>query len=138
MPARVFGPEAESMEKLANFRRSLKPSENAAQSRVDPGNRGELIGIQRANLARLVFEHESEVGKPALLLVGQHPLDRGPELARVERAIDNRPTPDLEGGRRFVGIIPLLTGLLGDCPLYTVLGFSTCPRTNLKTNPTRN
>jgi hypothetical protein len=38
----------------------------------------------------------------------------------------------------FVGVIPLLTGFLGDCPLYTVLGFSTCPRTNLKTNPTRN
>jgi hypothetical protein len=27
----------------------------------------------------------------------------------------------------FVGIIPLATGLLGSCPLYTLFGFSTCP-----------
>lgn len=27
----------------------------------------------------------------------------------------------------YLGAIPLLTGLIGSCPLYTVLGFSTCP-----------
>jgi Protein of unknown function (DUF2892) len=27
----------------------------------------------------------------------------------------------------LVGIVPLLTGMVGTCPLYTVLGFSTCP-----------
>ena len=27
----------------------------------------------------------------------------------------------------FLGIIPLATGLIGSCPLYTVFGFSTCP-----------
>jgi len=27
----------------------------------------------------------------------------------------------------YIGIVPLLTGALGTCPLYTVLGFSTCP-----------
>ena len=27
----------------------------------------------------------------------------------------------------LVGLIPLLTGLAGYCPLYQVLGFSTCP-----------
>lgn len=27
----------------------------------------------------------------------------------------------------LIGIVPILTGLLGSCPLYTVLGFSTCP-----------
>lgn len=26
----------------------------------------------------------------------------------------------------LVGLVPLLTGLLGSCPIYTVLGFSTC------------
>jgi Protein of unknown function (DUF2892) len=25
------------------------------------------------------------------------------------------------------GVIPLATGLLGSCPLYTLLGVSTCP-----------
>ncbi len=27
----------------------------------------------------------------------------------------------------YLGIIPLVTGLLGSCPLYTLFGFSTCP-----------
>jgi hypothetical protein len=27
----------------------------------------------------------------------------------------------------YVGLLPLATGLLGSCPLYTMLGFSTCP-----------
>lgn len=27
----------------------------------------------------------------------------------------------------LVGIVPLATGLLGSCPLYTLLGLSTCP-----------
>jgi hypothetical protein len=27
----------------------------------------------------------------------------------------------------WIGIIPLVTGLLGICPLYTLLGISTCP-----------
>jgi hypothetical protein len=26
----------------------------------------------------------------------------------------------------FLGVIPLLTGLIGSCPLYTMFGFSTC------------
>jgi hypothetical protein len=28
----------------------------------------------------------------------------------------------------WVGILPVLTGATGICPLYTVLGISTCPR----------
>lgn len=27
----------------------------------------------------------------------------------------------------FLGVIPLATGLLGSCPLYTLFGLSTCP-----------
>lgn len=27
----------------------------------------------------------------------------------------------------LIGIVPLATGLLKTCPLYTILGFSTCP-----------
>jgi len=26
----------------------------------------------------------------------------------------------------FLGLVPLATGLLGSCPLYTILGISTC------------
>lgn len=27
----------------------------------------------------------------------------------------------------YLGVIPLLTGIVGFCPLYAVLGFNTCP-----------
>ena len=27
----------------------------------------------------------------------------------------------------LLGIIPLVTGLIGSCPLYTILGINTCP-----------
>jgi hypothetical protein len=27
----------------------------------------------------------------------------------------------------YIGIVPLATGLLGSCPLYSILGISTCP-----------
>jgi hypothetical protein len=28
----------------------------------------------------------------------------------------------------LIGLVPLATGLVGSCPLYTLLGISTCPR----------
>jgi len=31
------------------------------------------------------------------------------------------------GAWMWIGLIPLFTGLLGTCPLYTVFGFRTCP-----------
>lgn len=27
----------------------------------------------------------------------------------------------------WIGVVPLATGLIGTCPLYSVLGLSTCP-----------
>ncbi len=27
----------------------------------------------------------------------------------------------------LIGLVPLLTGLVGTCPLYRIFGFSTCP-----------
>lgn len=28
---------------------------------------------------------------------------------------------------KLIGIVPLVTGVIGSCPLYTLLGMSTCP-----------
>jgi hypothetical protein len=28
----------------------------------------------------------------------------------------------------WIGVIPLLTALVGSCPLYSIIGVSTCPR----------
>lgn len=36
----------------------------------------------------------------------------------------------LEGNARWfglIGLVPLATALIGSCPLYSVLGISTCP-----------
>jgi len=27
----------------------------------------------------------------------------------------------------WIGLLPIATGLIGSCPVYTLLGFSTCP-----------
>jgi hypothetical protein len=27
----------------------------------------------------------------------------------------------------WIGVVPLVTGLLGNCPVYSLLGVSTCP-----------
>ena len=27
----------------------------------------------------------------------------------------------------YLGVVPLLTGLIGSCPLYTLFGIGTCP-----------
>lgn len=29
----------------------------------------------------------------------------------------------------WLGLVPLVTGLIGSCPLYTLLGLNTCPMT---------
>ena len=31
------------------------------------------------------------------------------------------------GAWAYIGLVPLLTAVLGTCPLYSVFGFSTCP-----------
>nr|WP_297350780.1 DUF2892 domain-containing protein [uncultured Caldimonas sp.] len=31
------------------------------------------------------------------------------------------------GAWAWIGVVPLATGLVGNCPAYTLLGFSTCP-----------
>ena len=30
----------------------------------------------------------------------------------------------------WVGVIPLATGLIGSCPIYSILGLNTCPMKN--------
>jgi hypothetical protein len=30
----------------------------------------------------------------------------------------------------LLGLVPLITGLVGSCPVYTLFGVSTCPRKN--------
>jgi len=63
-----------------------------------------------------------------LLPKNEHPIERG---ARVLLGIGLLAIafvgPKTPWG--YLGIIPIATGLLGSCPLYTVLGINTCPAT---------
>jgi hypothetical protein len=61
-----------------------------------------------------------------LLPANEHPVERGLRvvlgLALLAIAFVGPKTP-----WGFLGIVPLATGLIGSCPLYTLFGFSTCP-----------
>ena len=56
----------------------------------------------------------------------EHPVERGLRIA-VGLACVGLATAGTVGAWGYVGVVPLLTGLLGSCPLYTLFGFSTCP-----------
>lgn len=61
-----------------------------------------------------------------LLPRNEHPIERGLRIALGLGLL----TIAFTGPRTpwgYLGILPLLTGLIGSCPLYTVLGISTCP-----------
>ncbi|PZP35632.1 MAG: DUF2892 domain-containing protein [Roseateles depolymerans] len=54
-------------------------------------------------------------------------LDRGLRVAAGVVLLALAATGVL-GAWAYVGVVPLLTGVLGWCPLYTALGINTCPR----------
>jgi hypothetical protein len=61
-----------------------------------------------------------------LLQINEHPIERVLRVALglglITIAFIGPKTP-----WGFLGVVPLVTGLLGSCPLYTLFGFSTCP-----------
>jgi hypothetical protein len=66
-----------------------------------------------------------------LLPANQHPLERALRVA-LGIAILSLTMIGPRTPWAFLGLIPLLTGLLGSCPLYTLFGLSTCkPRRRL-------
>ena len=58
--------------------------------------------------------------------VNEHPVERvlrvGLGIALVALA-----AMGTIGAWGYIGVVPILTGLLGTCPLYSVFGISTCP-----------
>ena len=62
----------------------------------------------------------------AILPRNEHPLDR---LVRVVLGVGLLSLvwigPQTPWG--WVGLVPLVTGLVGSCPLYRLFGISTCP-----------
>lgn len=62
----------------------------------------------------------------ALLKVNQHPVER---VARVALGVGLIAMAAMGtiGVWGYIGVVPLLTGAVGSCPLYTLFGLSTCP-----------
>ncbi len=58
--------------------------------------------------------------------VNEHPIER---VARVALgvALVGLAAMGTIGPWGYVGVVPLLTGALGMCPIYRVAGISTCP-----------
>jgi len=61
-----------------------------------------------------------------LLAVNEHPVERVLRvvlgLGLLAIAFVGPKTP-----WGWIGLVPLATGLIGSCPLYSLFGFSTCP-----------
>jgi hypothetical protein len=53
-------------------------------------------------------------------------LDRGARIV-AGLALLGLAVTGTVGAWGYIGLVPLATGLLGNCPLYSVFGFSTCP-----------
>lgn len=52
-------------------------------------------------------------------------LDRGLRII-VGLALIGMAATETVGPWGYIGVVPLLTGLIGNCPLYTMLGIRTC------------
>ena len=61
-----------------------------------------------------------------LFPTNEHPIERGIRVVLgvgiLSLAFVGPKTP-----LGYLGLVPIATGLLGSCPLYTLFGFSTCP-----------
>lgn len=67
----------------------------------------------------------------SLLKVNEHPIERVARVV-VGVALVGMAAMGTIGAWGYIGVVPILTGALGTCPLYTLLGVSTCP---VKTRP---
>ena len=65
-----------------------------------------------------------------LLVVNEHPVERGLRVL-VGIGLVSLVFFGPKTAWGYVGLIPIVTGLSGMCPLYSIFGFSTC-RVTLK------
>lgn len=66
----------------------------------------------------------------SLMPTNEHPIERGVRVViglSLLSLLAVGPVPGW-GLVGLVGIVPLATGALGTCPLYTMFGFSTAPK----------
>jgi hypothetical protein len=68
---------------------------------------------EKAMLGRLLPTNEHPVERVLRVVIG---------LALIAIVFTGPKTP-----WGWIGVVPLLTGLIGSCPLYTLFGWRTCP-----------
>lgn len=61
-----------------------------------------------------------------LLAVNEHPIERVFRIA-LGLAVLALAFVGPKSAWGWLGVVPLLTGILGSCPLYSLFGISTCP-----------
>jgi hypothetical protein len=58
--------------------------------------------------------------------INEHPVERVIRVA-VGVGLVGMAVMGTIGAWGYIGVVPILTGALGTCPLYTLFGLSTCP-----------
>lgn len=61
-----------------------------------------------------------------LLKVNEHPVERVVRIGLGVTLVALAAMGSI-GAWGYLGVVPLLTGALGSCPVYTLFGISTCP-----------
>lgn len=62
----------------------------------------------------------------SLLATNEHPVERILRVVLGLALLGLAATGGI-GPWGYIGVVPLLTGIVGSCPLYSVFGISTCP-----------
>ncbi len=60
------------------------------------------------------------------LSVNEHPVERVVRVV-LGMALVGLAAMGTIGAWGYIGVVPILTGATGSCPLYSLLGISTCP-----------
>ena len=61
----------------------------------------------------------------SLLAMNEHPIERIVRVVLGLALLGLAATGGV-GAWGYIGVVPLLTGIIGSCPLYSVFGISTC------------
>ncbi len=66
----------------------------------------------------------------SLVPINEHPVERGVRVVLglgLLSLLAIGPVPGW-GLAGLIGIVPIATGMMGSCPIYTAFGFSTAPK----------
>jgi hypothetical protein len=61
-----------------------------------------------------------------LLTINEHPIERVVRVA-LGLVVLSLAFVGPQTAWGYLGVVPLITGLVGSCPVYTLFGISTCP-----------